>query len=150
MLPPPDLHIALAAGALEREATLAQLEALAPLFDGAAGPRSALYVVTPDAGSHTAVRFWSEARRTGVALANPELFPWCLANAPCGAIARRFGIGGATVTWLGDEDALHDALDAARHAVAQALADRAYVVMLRFAAEPGAPAVLQAWRFDRP
>ena len=65
-------------------------------------PETALLVLTEDAGSATAARFYADALATGPALASPAAFPWCLANAPCATIARRFGLTGPNVTWLVD------------------------------------------------
>ncbi|RZT95090.1 beta-ketoacyl synthase N-terminal-like domain-containing protein [Rivibacter subsaxonicus] len=123
---------------LEREAIEAIAPALAPLFEreGAPAHRSGLYLATSDAGAATSLRFWSEARRTGLALANPELFPWCLANAPCGALARRFGVTGPNLSVLGQADALLAAFDAALDALASERIDIAIVVALVMAADP--------------
>ncbi len=88
----------------ERAALDAVLEQLAPVFERVPvidGERAgALLLVTDDAGTGTAVQFWRDALATGLALASPGNFPWCLANAPCATIARRFGITGANITWL--------------------------------------------------
>ena len=146
---PPDASIALDLAASERAAIESACDALAPLFEGAAGPRSALLVASADAGGASAVRFWSEARRTGLAMANPEMFPWCLANAPCGAIARRFGIGGPNATWLGEDEALQAAWDSADRLLAQGRVDLAFVVALRMTAGPTQGAELRAWRRHR-
>jgi hypothetical protein len=99
--------------ALEREAVdtvLPQIEALLGphVQAGDARARVGLFVASSNAGAATSLAFWSQAQRTGPAFANPELFPWCLANAPCGALARHLGI-----TFLGGADALFDALEAA-------------------------------------
>ena len=120
---------------LEREAIEAIAPGLAPLFehDGLPAHRSGLYLATSDAGAATSLRFWSEARRTGLALANPELFPWCLANAPCGALARRFGVTGPNLSVLGEADALLAAFDAALEALANERIDIAIVVALEMA-----------------
>lgn len=132
----------LAGDDLERSAIEAAMDELAPLFEGAAGPASALFVASPNAGTATALRFWSDAQRTGVALANPELFPWCLANAPCAALARRFSITGPNISWLGDDEALEAAWSAAELALQQGHALRAFIVSVRFG--PGGR--LRAWR----
>jgi hypothetical protein len=79
------------------------LDHLAPLFEcvpAVAGERDgALLVVSDDAGSGTSVRFWREALAVGLDVASPGAFPWCLANAPCATIARRFGVVGPNLTW---------------------------------------------------
>ncbi len=81
------------------EASLGSLEGLFAMEDPAARHGS-LLVVTEDAGCQTAVRFWADALGTGLALASPGAFPNCLANAPCGLLARRFGILGPSFTWM--------------------------------------------------
>jgi hypothetical protein len=57
-------------------------------------------VVSDNAGTETTVRFWRDALAVGLGVASPGAFPWCLANAPCAMIARRFGITGPNLTWL--------------------------------------------------
>jgi Beta-ketoacyl synthase, N-terminal domain len=122
---------------LEREAIELIAPALAPLFerDGVPAHRMGLYLASSDAGAASSLRFWSEARRTGLALANPELFPWCLANAPCGALARRFGVTGPNHSLLGEADALLAAFDAAHEALASERVDIAVVVALAMATD---------------
>lgn len=119
---------------LEREAVEAAFAALTPLFEfDGARERTALFVVSSNAGSATSMRFWADAVRTGVALASPELFPWCLANAPCGAIARRFGITGPNFTCLGEADALTGALQAAADELAASRVEVVLIVAFEFA-----------------
>lgn len=90
--------------ASEQESLAAVLDDLAPMFEAVPltdGEREgALLVVSDDAGSATAVTFWRHALSTGLAVASPAAFPWCLANAPCAAIAQRFGVTGPNLTWL--------------------------------------------------
>ena len=90
--------------ASEQEALETVLDSLAPLFERVPmvdGERdAALLVVSDDAGTETTVRFWREALAVGLGVASPGAFPWCLANAPCATIARRFGITGPNLTWL--------------------------------------------------
>jgi len=119
---------------LEREATDHIADGIAPLFaiDTPAG-RLALVVVSDSAGTATAVQFWADALRTGVALASPERFPWCLANAPCGALARRFGVTGPNSTLLGEGDALGAALDTVEDLFALGRVDTAMIVVICFA-----------------
>jgi hypothetical protein len=138
--------VALDEAALERDALEAGMKELATLFAGGGNARTALFAASTDAGSRTALRFWSEAQRTGVALANPELFPWCLANAPGAAIARRFGITGPNGTWLGD-DALAAAWSAASTHLAKGSVDEVFVVSVDFGHSPGKPR-LETWRVD--
>lgn len=148
MHPPPSIELDLGTGQLEREAVESVLDRLAPLCEGAGGDRTALFVVSPNAGASTAVQFWEDAKQKGVALANPELFPWCLANAPCGAIARRFGITGPNATWLGDEDALDAAWRAAESAIEAGRVSRVFLLQVRFGS-PNSVGRLKVWSLSR-
>ena len=131
---------------LEREATQAVGDAMAALFETeVAGDRLGLIVVSDNAGTATSVQFWADAQRTGVALASPELFPWCLANAPCGALARRFGVTGPNLTLLGEGEALEAALDQAEDLLAAGRVDAVVLVAIAFAQED-APGQAVAWR----
>ena len=119
---------------LEREAMVQIGDAMAPWFDAdVSRARTGLIVVSDNAGSATSVQFWSDAVRMGVGVASPELFPWCLANAPCGALARRFHITGPNATLLGESDALLAALDTAADQLAEGRVDVAVIVALSFA-----------------
>jgi len=141
----PDVEFDLPAQALEREAMQIAIDGLVELFSDASGDDSALFVVSRNAGNASAERFWADAQRSGVALASPELFPWCLANAPCGALARRFGITGPNCTWLGGDDALHSAHAAAAAALGDGRVERAYVVAVEFGSPTSGRGRLQAW-----
>lgn len=98
------LSFELPLAASEQQALEAVLDSLAPLFErvpAVDGERdAALLVVSDDAGTETTVRFWRDALAVGLGVASPGAFPWCLANAPCATIARRFGITGPNLTWL--------------------------------------------------
>lgn len=144
----PDVAWELDASVSERAAVESSFDALAPLFAGAGGSRTGLWVVSPDAGGQAAVKFWKDACHSGVALANPEMFPWCLANAACGALARRFKISGPNTTLLGEDDALAAAAEAAASALARQQIDIALVVALAMTDTPSRPAALLAWRLD--
>jgi hypothetical protein len=102
--------------ASEQESLEAVLDDLAPLFEMVPivdGERDgALLVVSDDAGSATAVKFWRDALSTGLAVASPAAFPWCLANAPCAMLAQRFGVTGPNLTWLVSFDDPRAAFDA--------------------------------------
>ena len=63
-------------------------------------------------------------------MANPELFPWCLANAPAAALARRFGITGPNYSLLGGDDAALAAFHAASDDLTTRRVDAAVVVKL--------------------
>lgn len=119
---------------LEREAMDHIADNIAPLFD-IAGPRAriGLLIASDNAGTATSVQFWADALRTGLGLASPERFPWCLANAPCGALARRFGVTGPNSTLLGQTEALLGALDTSADLFAQDQIDSAIIVVLCFA-----------------
>ena len=142
---PPQLEVELQPGLLEREAIDSVVDRLAPLFAAGNGERSGLFLASPNAGTATTLRFWADAQTSGVALANPELFPWCLANAPCAALARRFRVTGPNFTWLGGDEAQHAAWLAAELALQQRDIDVAYVIDVCFATETS-PGRLRAWR----
>jgi hypothetical protein len=134
---------------LEPEAMASVMQRLAPLFAGGSGDDSGLFVASPNAGSATALRFWADAMRDGVALASPQLFPWCLANSPCAALARQFAITGPSTTWLGGDEAMAAAWSAAERAVSRRQVQRAYVVRVVFGGgRPQASGRLQAWRLE--
>ena len=105
---------------------------IAPLF--ASEPaRSGLYLASANAGFRSSLIFWSNACRSGVGLASPELFPWTLANAPCGWLARKFGVTGPNATYTGKLDALAAAFDQAAAHLATGEVGRAIVVAIDFA-----------------
>jgi hypothetical protein len=145
MRPAGDIELELDCDVLERQAMESVMDRLTPLFESGAGERRALFVASPNAGSATAQRFWAGAQAAGVAFANPELFPWCLANAPCAALARRFGITGPNSTWLGGDDALQAAWCAAEHALQRRRVDCVFVVSVCFSPASGSPGRLRAW-----
>lgn len=139
-----DIEVELPGDLLERQAIESVMDQIAGLFENGAGDRSGIFLASPNAGNSTAQRFWADAQGVGVAFANPELFPWCLANAPCAALARRFGITGPNFTWLGGEDALQAAWSAAEIAIHRRRIERAFVVGVSFG-ESGATGRLRAW-----
>jgi hypothetical protein len=136
--------IALPADALEREALAGAMDALAPLMDGAGGPDSALLVVSDNAGRASALQFWADAQRSGVGLANPDLFPWCLANSPAAALSRRFGLAGPNITWLDGPTVQTQAWQAAHDLLRSRRAARVFLVVLRLG-QDGQPGWLRAW-----
>jgi len=143
-----DIALELPTDLLERQAIESVMDQLSDFFANGSGDRSGLYLASPNAGNATARRFWADARAVGVAFANPELFPWCLANAPCAALARRFGIRGPTFTWLGGDDALQAARSAAEVALRRGRVERAFVVSVCFG-ESGSTGRVRAWRLGR-
>ena len=144
-LPAPALTIELPAEALEREALAGAAEALAPLMDGAGGPDSALLIVSDNAGRASALQFWADAQRSGVGLANPDLFPWCLANSPGAALSRRFGLAGPNITWLDGPAVQAQAWQVAHDLLRAGRAGRVFLVALRLG-QDGQPGWLKAWR----
>jgi len=139
----------------EQAALEALFDALAPFFEAAPaidGERTgALFLLTEDAGSATAVQFWRDALATGPALASPGAFPWCLANAACATLARRFALTGPNVTWLVCDCDDRAAFDAPAAWLVEGLGKpalqgsaQAWLVALRF----GAPVPrLMAWHW---
>lgn len=120
--------------ALERDAVESIAQVAEPLFPStAAGNRIGLCVASPNAGAATSMKFWADARRAGLAVASPELFPWCLANASCGALARRFDVRGPNYTYLGDADAILGALEAAADGFDRQALEAVVLVVLKFA-----------------
>ena len=130
----------------------AALPALAPLFDAAplidSERRHTVLTVTQDGGSRTSVGFWAAALHTGLGLASPSDFPWCLANASCATLARRFALTGPNYTWLADDLTQSAAyLGAAEVMAADIGAGRPVWVMAnRFA---GARPMVVLWRWHR-
>jgi 3-oxoacyl-(acyl-carrier-protein) synthase len=99
---------------------------LAALDWGADG----LYVATSNGGCHESVTFWRDALETGLAFANPRLFPWTLSNSPTGSIARALGVRGPTYTLVGRRTAAEGVVEHAVDDLDAALVARALVVAL--------------------
>ncbi|HOX26114.1 MAG TPA: hypothetical protein PLL30_08875 [Candidatus Krumholzibacteria bacterium] len=96
------------------------------LAAGVPPARRGLYLATGDAGVDVAVAFWAAALEASPRFANPADFPWTLANAPAGLVARALQIQGPCHTLVGGADALAAALahadgDLARGRVREAL-----------------------------
>jgi hypothetical protein len=87
-----------------------------------------LYVATSNAGHRESVEFWRAALDTGLAFANPRLFPWTLANSPTGAIAQVLGVRGPTYTLVGHDDAAHGIVEHAEDDLADGRVSRAVLV----------------------
>lgn len=103
-------------------------------FQPLANPDEAgLYLVSANAGFQSSVQFWTDARRSGLSVASPELFPWTLANAAAAWLAREFQITGPNFTYMGQTQALFDALGQARDHLLGGLIATAWVVALDFA-----------------
>lgn len=133
--------------ALEKDLMPLIGERLGELFQSAVQPRErGLYVVSENAGFQSAVQFWGDARRSGVAVANPELFPWTLANAPCGWLARHFQVTGPNYTFTGQSEALRSALSQAAGDLRAGCVQTAWVVAIDFARKPSGKAAFAALR----
>lgn len=87
-----------------------------------------LYVATSTAGHRESVGFWAAAHDTGMAYANPRMFPWTLVNGPAGAIAIALGVRGPTYTLVGYADAVLGALEDAADDLAAGTVSHALVV----------------------
>lgn len=125
-------------------------ERLAGLFEPAAAPeRSGLYLASGNAGFQSSLLFWAEAQRSGVAVANPELFPWTLANAPCGWLTRHFQVTGPNLTYTGRAEAAMAALGQACAHLRAGLVDSAWVLAVDFAQAAGRRTILTALRLGR-
>ena len=64
------------------------------------GNDSAVYFISPNAGAFSSIAFWKNALAHSPRFANPGIFPWTLANATSGYIARRFLITGPNYTLI--------------------------------------------------
>jgi len=62
------------------------------------GKQSAVYFISSNAGTYSSIAFWENALEHSPRFANPGIFPWTLANATSGYIARRFSITGPNYT----------------------------------------------------
>jgi 3-oxoacyl-[acyl-carrier-protein] synthase II len=115
----------------------AELAALGWQADG-------LYVATATAGRAESVEFWRTAQETGLAFANPRLFPWTLANSPTGALAKALDVRGPTYTLVGGVEALEAAGEHAADDVADGIVTAAAIVHLDVAdGTPGLSATLR-------
>lgn len=93
-----------------------------------------IYLISSNAGFYSSVAFWKEVLDKGPGLANPERFPWTLANAPCGAIARAFGIQGPNYTFNGSAIDLPVLLEQIDFDLSQQLISCAWLVAIDFGA----------------
>ncbi|MFT3948718.1 MAG: hypothetical protein QM763_17270 [Agriterribacter sp.] len=90
----------------EKEAMPAIIATLETAFGKPAKPgETGLYVISDHIGTNASLAFWKDVIKNGPAFANPELFPWTLANSVCGYIARHFGITGPNYTYTCPPDA---------------------------------------------
>jgi hypothetical protein len=89
-----------------------------------------LYVATATAGRAESVEFWRAALETGLAFANPRLFPWTLANSPTGAIAKALDVRGPTYTLVGGANAAAGALEHAADDLDAGIVSAALVVVV--------------------
>lgn len=99
--------------------------------------RTGLYVASPNAGFLSSLSFWTEVLEKSPAFANPELFPWTLANAPCGAIARKFQITGPNYTYCIKKADLPIVEDQIGYDFNAHLIDSAWLLYMDFSPRPG-------------
>lgn len=86
----------------EREALEEIVNTLQAKYGKPGNPKSTgLFVISNHIGTQSSIAFWKDVIKNGPAFANPELFPWILANSACGVIARHFGITGPNFTYTG-------------------------------------------------
>ncbi|MBQ0788840.1 MAG: hypothetical protein KBT69_15175 [Oceanihabitans sp.] len=62
------------------------------------GNQSAVYFISSNSGTFSSIAFWENALEHSPRFANPGIFPWTLANATSGYIARKFSITGPNYT----------------------------------------------------
>ncbi|MFN0175388.1 MAG: hypothetical protein ACKVU0_12115 [Saprospiraceae bacterium] len=99
----------------------------------AAPEKTGIYLISTNAGFYSSVAFWKEVLDKGPGLANPERFPWTLANAPCGAMSRAFGITGPNYTFTGSSIDLPVVLEQIEFDVRQGIIDQAWLIAITFA-----------------
>ncbi|QCX01018.1 hypothetical protein FGM00_13180 [Aggregatimonas sangjinii] len=75
------------------------------------GVKSAVYLLTNTAGSNSSVQLWANALEHSPRFANPNMFPWTLANATAGYIAREFLIEGPNYTIVSKDLDLNEILE---------------------------------------
>lgn len=122
---------------------------LAPLFHPPVSPdESGLYLVSANAGFQSSQLFWAQAQRQGVSTANPELFPWTLANAPAAWLARYYQLTGPNVTYTGKASALLAALQQADDDLRSKRTSTAWIIALDFAQHKRQRTALAALRLS--
>jgi hypothetical protein len=134
--------------ASESETMPALADQIAPLFETTSLSDAGLYIVSSNAGFYSAVKFWSEARRTGLAVASPERFPWTLANATGGWLARHFRITGPNFTYYGGAEAVDSAVTQAKDDLRAARTTCAWIITLEFAQSPSELTTFSALRLS--
>lgn len=89
----------------EKEAMHGIIETIEQTFGKPERPdATGLYIISNHIGTNASLAFWKDVIENGPAFANPELFPWTLANSACGCIARHFGITGPNYTYTCPSD----------------------------------------------
>ena len=94
---------------------------------GSAGDVDGLYVATATPAGRVG-RVLAAALETGLAFANPRLFPWTLANSPTGRSPEPSTCAGPTYTLVGGDDAVAGALEHAADDLAAGIVTAALVV----------------------
>lgn len=91
---------------LEKEAIPAIISTLERELGKPKNPEATgLYIISNHIGTNSSLAFWKDVIKNGPSFANPELFPWTLANSVGGYIARHFGITGPNYTYTCPPDA---------------------------------------------
>ncbi len=122
--------------------------AIGPLLATAVRPpQRGIYLASRDAGIMASVDFWRAALADSPRFASPADFPWTLANAPAGLLARELGIQGPNHTLVGGADAMLAALEHAYADLADRSVDEAVIIACDLSAAPesqGVAVVLRA------
>lgn len=79
------------------------------------GAKSAVYLLTNTAGSNSSVQLWANALEHSPRFANPNMFPWTLANATAGYLARMFSIEGPNYTIVSKDLDVNEMLETYHH-----------------------------------
>jgi 3-oxoacyl-(acyl-carrier-protein) synthase len=126
-----------------QELAAAVARAAGPLLDRGLPPdERGLYLATGDAGVAVSGGFWAAALAESPRFASPADFPWTLANAPAGLLARELAIRGPNYTLVGGADAMLAALEHAREDLGRGRIGEALVVGCDLAARPQAAALV--------
>ena len=133
-------------GEKDKEVLPVIVEVLEPLFRHTYnGDEAGIYVASSNAGFISALRFWGDARLVGFGVANPELFPWTLANGPCSYIARQFKLKGPNATFIGDGESVLEAIRMYQDHMSLHMITHAWIVAIDFGCTDQAQTYLTAF-----
>lgn len=117
--------------------------AIEPLLSPAIAPeKRGLYLATADAGIADTLQFWAAALAETPRFASPANFPFCLANAPAGQLARELCLRGPCYTLVGAAEAVDAAIDHALVDLDQGWVEEAVVVACNLGPAPRAAALV--------